>query len=279
MKIPRLNEQTNNARIGHATCLPEKQSNNSDKLEIIAVSNYTPVDLLRHKHKIYNSREATDEEEEARISEIISNFQWNLNHPYLKALYIFVEFQQSMDYLRSLNLKNSEKLVIQWENKTITLANTLKYIHKCLQGHIVSMMHQDNRFGAGFDKLHPSTLIDNKLMYALTRQPAYESYCFYSWEHAHCERNKGVWSQDAFIFHVKDFSQDSFNEMVDAGGNEFGIEDLLILMFRKKLGYKVINPCLVLHVHHEHCVPIRTASVRRFKSKEPVTADVTDKLI
>ena len=184
MKTPRMGELTNKARIGEGNCFPERKSNNS-KFEMIFVTNYIPVDILRHKHSIYGSRPATHEEKEARIAEITSTFQANLNHPYLKTLYIFVEFYESMVFLHKLNFNNSENLVIQWINKTITLIDTMRYISKCFQGHVVAMIHQENRIGKGIEKVNPNVLINNKLMYARTRHPAYET-CYHSLNSKHC---------------------------------------------------------------------------------------------
>ena len=108
-KIRRIGELTNKARIGEGNCFPERKSNNS-KLKMIFVTNYIPVDILRHKHSIYGSRPATHNEEEARISEITSTFQANLNHPHLKTLYIFVEFYESMVFLHKLNFNSSNSM-------------------------------------------------------------------------------------------------------------------------------------------------------------------------
>ena len=277
-KIRRIGELTNKARIGEGNCFPERKSNNS-KLEMIFVTNYIPVDILRHKHSIYGSRPATHNEEEARISEITSTFQANLNHPHLKTLYIFVEFYESMVFLHKLNFNNSENLVIQWINKTITVIETMRYISKCFQGHIVAMIHQDNRIGKGFEKVNPNVLINNKLMYALTRHPAYET-CYHSLNSKHC-REAYVGSHDAFIFHVKVFAE-SYLEIIHvtrAENNENGMENIFMWMFRQKLGYRVINPCLVLNVHHEHCVPIRKTTRRRLNNEHSALAKFTDRLI
>ena len=280
LKIPKLKEQTNKARIGHGTCLPEKNNSSSDMLEMVVVSNYVPIDILRHQHKIYGNRTATHEEEEARISEITSCYQNNLNHAYVKTLYIFVEHYESMVFLHTLNFKNSEKLVILWTNATITVKYTLEYISKCLQGHIVAMVHQDNRIGAGFDKIRPKTMIDNNLMYALTRQPPHESYCYYAWNGPICDVKRYQGSHDTFVFHAKEISNEALsiiraNKMEN---NDNGMENIIVWIFREKLGSKVINPCLVLHVHHEHCVPIRKTKRRRVNDEMSQGADVTDQL-
>ena len=279
-KIPRMSQLTNKARIGKGKCFPERKSINS-KLEMIFVTNYIPVDILRHKHSIYGSRPATYEEEESRIAEITSTFQANLNHPHLKTLYIFVEYYQSMVFLHTLNFTKSENLVIQWINKTITVKDTMVYISKCLQGQIVAMIHQDNRIGTGFEKVNPNVLINNKLMYALTRHPAYE-ICYFSWSNAICDNNKVfVGSHDVFIFYVKEFAENDLRiiNVTKVESNEAGMENLLVWMFRKKLGYKVINPCLVLYVHHEHCVPIRKTTRRRLNNLHSESAKFTDRLI
>ena len=81
----------------------------------------------------------------------------------------------------------------------------MMYISKCFQGHAVAMIHQDNRIGKGFEKVNPNVLINNKLMYALTRHPANET-CYHSLNSKHC-REVYVGSHDAFIFHVKEFAE------------------------------------------------------------------------
>ena len=186
-----------------------------------------------------------------------------------------------MAFLHELNFNNSENLVIQWIKTTITVIDTMRYISKCFQGHIVAMIHQDNRIGKGFEKVNPNVLINNKLMYALTRQPAYET-CYHSSNSKNC-REAYVGSHDAFIFHVKEFAE-SYLEIIiiivtRAENNENGMENILIWMFRKKLGYRVINPCLVLHVHHEHCLPIRKTTRRRLNNEHSELANFTDRLI
>ena len=280
LKIPKLKEQTNKARIGNGTCLPEKNSSSSDKLEMVVITNYFPVDILRHQHKIYGDRTPTREEEEARTSEIISCYQENLNHAYVKTLYICVEHYESLVYLQTLNFNNSEKLVILWTNTTITIKFTLEYISKCLQGHIVAMVHQDNRIGAGFDKIRPKTMIDNNLMYALTRQPPHESYCYHAWNDAICDVKSYEGSHDTFVFHAKEMSNEALEHITanKMRSDDNGMENIIVWIFRKKLGYKVINPCMVLHVHHEHCVPIRKTGRRRVNDKISERAGVTDQL-
>ncbi len=53
------------------------------------------------------------------------------------------------------------------------------------------------------------------------------------------------------------------------------MEHILVWMFRKKMGYTVLNPCLTLIVHHQHCVPLREKN-RRVYSPRIAEADGLD---
>jgi len=275
-KLIILNTRTNNAVLGHSQCMDEKELN---KNEIIVVTNYIPVDLLRSKHLIYNDRPPSMIEIEARIVEIISCLQSNLNNPIVKRLYVFVEHEASVGFLRSLNLSNSEKLVIHFTRKASKVIDTLVYISECLMDRIVLMIHQDNKIGEGFEKIDFNVLRKKKLLYALTRQPS-SRCCFHTWDQFNC-RMKYVGSHDAFMFHVKELPASALNEInsTQVEAHELGFENLFLFTFEKQLGYTVLNPCVVLHIHHEHCVPIRNAKRRRVNTRETAfRSEITSRL-
>lgn len=273
-------ETRNKAQIGFGNCFSEK-STNTNKLELMVLTSYVPIDLFRNRHTIYDSREPTEKEEEARISEIISAYQKNLNHPHVRSLYVFVEHNSSKELLNMVKFDNSEKLIIQLVSKSLTVAEILLFATKCLHHQIVALLNMDNALGAGFEKVDPSVLIKNNLMYALTRHHSLERYCFHSWNQAVCDVMNFDGSHDAFIFHVKTFPNNAFDLISRNNGSstDAGIENVLVWLFRRTLNYNVINPCLVLYVHHEHCVPIRRANRRRINKLVTDRAEITASLV
>lgn len=268
-KIPILLNGRNDAIINaKENCTVEKLPANNSAY-IYAVTNYHPDELLKHKLAIYGRIPPTVDEIEARNAEILQTLQSNLNHALILKIYVFVEHYESAVFLNSVDFENSQKLVIQWTNGTILLVNTMMYISKCLQNKIVLKIHQDNRIGRGFEKINRDVLIYSKLMYALTRQPSKE-LCYHSWGQANCAVGKYVGSHDAFMFHVKDDYTDEdldYLKSTKAEAHELGMENIFLWVFMHILKYEILNPCKILHVHHEHCVPIRKKKLRRINNQ------------
>jgi len=282
--IERIYGKTNEARIvGKGQCVTETRNHTSDNLDMIGVTNYIPVDILRKEHSMYSAklrRIPNDDDLNARIAEITTSYQANLNHPYLKRLYIFVQHKESSDFLHSLDFENSSKLVIVWIDKKIEVKDELLYISKCFQNRVVIKFHQDNRLGVGFDKVKPSVFVKHNVMYALTRHSPYERHCSYATNYGVCDPKAFSGSHDAFMFYVKEFTEEHLSVLKERNieAHEEGMENVFVWIFRKKLNYKVINPCLVLHVHHEHCVPIRHRHRRRVDKNHSNQASPTKKL-
>ena len=177
-------DKKNKAQISRGECFPEEHKNIPDKFEMIVVTNYIPVDVLRKSHSIYESklkRKATREEEDARIAEITGAYQGNLRHPHITALYILVEHYESLIFLNSLNFTNSEKLVIVWVGQFITMKDSLLYISKCFKGRFAALIGQDIRIGKGFEKIRQKeskVLREKKILYAVTRHGPYRQLCY-----------------------------------------------------------------------------------------------------
>ena len=235
--------------------------------EFTFVTNYIPINRYR---KIYNLQER-QVEEEARIYEILGTYQKNLNHPMIKFLYIFVKYKESVDLLQNTLFKNSSKLVIIWSKEGVEPIRIFPYISKCLEGELVMYGNSDISVGEGFEKIDPKIIKEKKLMYALTRYSTYDTYGI-------CDPKKWPGNSDTFLFFAKNFTLADFEIMAANKWNEPGRENLLIYMFEKKLGYKVMNPCKVLKTYHEHRVNLRNRQPARVNLKYSGKAEITDQL-
>ena len=111
----------------------------------------------------------------------------------------------------------------------------------------------------GISLARPEILQGKKIMYALTRRTKENSNCLGLKGFTTCDHgNPYVGSHDVFMFYVREkFTDEEMLPLKNVTPNQAGIDNLMIWFFQNKLGYTVLNPCYILHVHHHHCVSIR----------------------
>ena len=91
---------------------------------------------------------------------------------------------------------------------------------------------------------------ENKTMYALTRQVKKEEACG---EKDKCVEIDYIGSHDAFLFHLTEPIPESALKDLEFTNSSWGMENIVIWIFKTKLKYCVLNPCSVLEVFHLHC--------------------------
>ncbi|XP_065070772.1 uncharacterized protein LOC135695572 [Rhopilema esculentum] len=197
----------------------------------------------------------TDEEIKARMAEVFECLKRNLENQLVSHVHVLVRRESTIRRLKMLDFKFIHKLVIHNNFASPSIKDNIDYAAKYLKGKTVMLLHQDNLLGPGFEKVNHTVLRKKKLMYALTRHPA---NCSASYASEHCgEGYRYVGSHDVFIFHVRgEFADDKLAEL-NVPPNTFGMENVLLWIFKKRLAYKVLNPCKVLKVYHQHCIPVR----------------------
>ncbi len=266
------------AVIRSGTCIRGKPNNSSfNKTEkIIWVTNFIDFRLPKYEENMgWNLDDVQFADKptnvthavEARMSEIIGALKMNLQHPMIEAVHILIEDWDTVLHLRRLDLPNTNKLVLQFVNESVTIYRQFTYVTNCLKDRIVAISNQDNMMGEGWDQLQPDRLRENKTFYAITRNPSFNTSCFVSAGYT-CRNGGG--SYDTFVLHTKlDVTAEKLKRMNSITANTRGMEHVLIWIFRKQLGYTVLNPCLTLLVHHQHCVPLRENKRRVFYPKVP----------
>ncbi len=267
-------EVYNDAFLAYGTCVEENSQesahNENEKDKIIWITNFIDYRLPKYSGNmgwnlegvpLADDKSGIPEALEARMFEIIGVLKSNLKHPIIEKVHVMVPDWESVLYLRSLDLPNSSRLVLQFLNETVTMRTQFLYAVRCFEDRIVAIGHQDNMVGAGWDQLQPDILRKNKTFFPITRNPS-TTGCAYSSGFS-CKQGAG--SHDTFLFHAKkDITEDKLKRMETVTPNARGMEHVLIWIFLKDLGYSVVNPCLTLIVHHEHCVPLRENRRRRF---------------
>ena len=228
------------------------------------------TNFLYYRHKNYRSNlyyiygKLTDDVVNARVMEVLDCLQDNLLHPFIKKVHVLVHELEAVNFLKKIYLKNGEKMVIKLTDEPVTMKSQIIYASNCLRFEVVAISHQDNKFGKGWERLKPEILLNKKIVYALTRHTALNISCSGSTEFANCDPGYPyIGSHDTFVFGVNGgLTSSELHPIASITPNLYGMENVMIWFF-KKLGYRVMNPCPILHVHHHHCVAIREKGRKR----------------
>jgi len=284
-------EGGNSASILTQGCKNMKSQSGDTKTKIELITGF--VDLFHpHYRKMlgdlrYISDRPANATIQARHMEIINVLQVNLLHSMIENVHVVVLSQQIASYLKSLYLKNSEKLVIRVTGKDVGLKEQLEYASECLKGKVVAITNQDNTIGKGWDnKDYIRILKENKIMYGVTRHstateiPTHGSNCTWTKSpYNNCDAGGIYWgSHDTFILQVRKWTSNELDGLTNVTPDKPGMENVFLWYLQTKMGYTVLNPCQVLFVHHHHCIPIRGRNRQRINvGGKSAVAGFTDK--
>ena len=242
---------------------------NTEKL--VLITGFIDLKSNTYRKTLGNLAVASEENNaqiEARLMEVIDVLQSNLNHTLIDEIHVLVRDRETAEYLHSLPLKRSEKLVLRVVNEDVGLKCQLLYAARCLPGQLVAITNQDNKIGKGWDLPWRQVIGDSRTMYALTRHPALNSNCTKYTKLGSCDDGEVYFgSHDTFVLKaMKDWSESTFEELKGISPDLPGMENFFIWFFQTKMKYRVLNPCKLLFVHHHHCVPIRGTNRPRVNS-------------
>lgn len=218
----------------------------------------------------------------ARQMEVIDVLQSNLLNHVIEIVHMLVWNIETAEYLKSLPLKNSHKLVLRVVGRDVGLKEQFEYASECLQNRIIAISNQDNKLGKGWDnEEYHRILNEGDIMYALTRHAPENSTCTWNnWQGTTCDDGMSYYgSHDTFVLRAKTWHADLFTEIGRVTPNMVGMETLLIWVFKNKLNYRILNPCKILFVHHHHCVAIRSVYRPRVDIGKSTLVGFTDKFI
>ena len=121
-----------------------------------------------HSQKLAGYGNATYDQKEERMQEIVESIENTLNHPEVGRVYIFYQDSLSIPYMEKRNLNNEEKIVFV-PNMEDTMATLFRYANEHLEGHVVMVMNADVYPLEGFEQIDFQYLRSNKVLYALSR--------------------------------------------------------------------------------------------------------------
>ena len=233
------------------------------------VTNFVPFNSKElSKNLRIDGKPPTGQQLEERMSEILKCLQENMNNNKIAKVHLLVFGEEAITYLQSLRLNSSHKLIIHENDKWPTILDQIMYASKYLQGKMVIMCHQDNYIGEGWDNFNHEVFRRERLMYALTRHQS-PSHCNGAMEQANCREGfRYIGSHDIFVFYVNGPIDRRKLVEIDVTPNVNGMENVLIWEFRTRLKYRILNPCKVFVVYHEHCIAIRETGRKRINVKE-----------
>ena len=269
-------DSRNNATILIDSCKPTEAV--PGKIELIT-GFINPVRNKNYRPTIGGIFNRTDVIE-TRQMEILDVLQDNLLHPVIERVHVLVWENETAEYIGSLKLRNSERLILRIIEKDVGLKEQLVYASECLSDRIVAITNQDNKIGEGWNTIkYHQILKDNDIMYALTRHSPIQTSCTWLRGMATCDGDTHIGSHDTFVFRAKNWRPQVFDELNTVTPDKPGMENLFMWYFKNKLRYRIVNPCKTLYVHHHHCIPIRGVNRPRVNTGgKSMSVDFTDQL-
>ena len=215
-------------------------------------SNSLKMELVTIFHLVY---EASDNLIRQREKEYVKALQINLDHDHVKRIHILTTDADILEQrLKNFQLPNKRKLVIVERNSVNMTRDIYDYISENLVGVDVMFLNGDIYLGGGFHCVDPIVMRKNKIMYTLTRQVKKEEACG---ERDKCRDSGYGGSHDTFLFHLTEPIPESALQHLNFEFPSWGVENVVMWVFKTKLGYCLLNPCTILETFHLHCSKLR----------------------
>ena len=196
----------------------------------------------------------TNERIEAREAEYKHVLQKNLAHPLVQCVHLLTT-NYTETAQRFKDLTGRSRMLVS-EVGSIDLArDPFEYISKNLLGRDAMFANADIYLGKGFERVDPTLMDKEKIVYALTRRVAQEDRCGAERSYTDtdkCMEAKYIGSHDVLFFRLHEPLSEEFLEPLGFDLVSPGIENVLIWLFRKRLKYCPLNPCSVLEAFHYH---------------------------
>ena len=191
-----------------------------------------------------------------RQMEIEDVLRKNLDHPLVEKVHLLVDGESAEKRLRNLPFGiNKHKLIVKRTNIMPRWRHFWSYASDNLLNRLVVVTNMDIYLGEGFEKLNRTFLVHENAMYALSRHGRNETRCNMK---GHCGFTY-IGAHDAYLsLYTKPISESVLAEL-DFEMHLYGSENVLLWIFKNRLGKKLLNPCKDLKIYHMHCVDIRSA--------------------
>ncbi|XP_050409311.1 uncharacterized protein LOC126824171 [Patella vulgata] len=211
---------------------------------------------------------STVEKIQERMSEFMAGLQRTLNHKCVYRVHLLYNQSALVDYVKANLKKSVKKLVFNYVPDPRLHTAYFDFAFDNLQDKIVMYTPIDVYPGDGFELINKDVMVENKLMYVLTRHGKQEKKCDMQKEASSnsCDDGRYMGSHDSYIFvPIGKFPADVKKELT-VTSIDYGVENMSIWAFRNLGHYKVTNPCKVLKVYHLHCTGLRDGRRKRINT-------------
>ena len=158
------------------------------------------------------------------------------------------------------------KLEFNTLGRRMRYKDALEFASKHLIRKNAMVLNADCYVHRGFERLDES-ILSRKTMYALTRHESAENIRLCNARDFCGPMSKYIGSHDGFLFRLLAPVSPRLLEKIDYRPNIAGIERVLIFNFRKYGGFRVKNPCKILHIVHHHCSRLRNKTERHIQGQ------------
>jgi len=245
------------------TSLKEEKKETGLKEEVLIPENTEKIVVAPHgarlnliiQYPIFSGSDGTHKWAVQRQKEVTFCLQQNLLSPQVEKVHILNQAEDHHSYVKSLNLTMAGKLVFQTLGWRIKYKDAFLYASKNLIGKNGIIMNADCYVGKGFEHLDEN-ILGKKTMYSLTRhgKPTADGLCSVP---DMCGPNyRYIGSHDAWVFRLLAPLPDAVLNNIDYMPHLFGIEQVVMFYMRTSGGFKIKNPCKILHIVHYHCLKV-----------------------
>ena len=222
--------------------------------------------LVSYHHSINLALwEDTNSQTHVRAKEEIYAMRRNLQHPLVVSMHIIAANEKRMEEFLKKEEIQDQNIIIYNNRRPPTMKEIFQYINDNFVNKTVIFSNGDIYIGSGFDKLNHTAMLEQRIMYALTRQHAPEGNC--SESQAVCAAPY-IASHDTFVLHLSAPIPGNVLNELDYQLGSWGAENKLMWAFQTKLNFCVLNPCSILETYHYHCSNIRYRRTRINKNKK-----------
>ena len=230
-----------------------------------------------HSITLASQKEASSKVYDRRMEEMYV-LRKNLQHPLVTNMHVITANKTLFDEAIKEEMVDDKKVIIHDNGRPPTMKEVFldQYICGHLLNKIVVVSNGDIYLGSGFDRLNHTIMTEQRIMYTLTRHHAPESNCTEGG--ALCSLPY-LGSHDTFVFILNDPIPSEVLDELDYQIGSPGSENRLMWVFKTKLNYCLLNPCIVLKTYHYHCSGVRTSHERINTNGKSALSYPSEKLI
>ena len=199
---------------------------------------------------------------QARQKEYVDCLTKSLDHPLTRKVHVLTDLEETLKFLTRQGFQNTHKLVFQRIPHQLTYKLAFSYMVSRLPNRLVVFKNADTYPDTGFDLISATYLRSNKLMYVLTRRGRREKSCVMEDK---CLKTY-IGSHDAYIWVPPPLLPQNALDRLPTKQNSPGVENVCMWVFQRMLGYRLLNPCRIVGLYHNHCSGVR-AHGRRINAR------------